>query len=358
MLDDLIRYYVVVLNFTLVKMCVLVAASYVRPPVEIINALFEVGRAIWKFSTIMPRIPIWAMPSKDNSTPFLVACSTGTSFEGIRRYLAEIDHYIEQQWVSPYARMLVLHPDNQGTTPLRGWSSFHNRKWIYFPNANLTDYIDVATRMLWHATRSVYPEYPITKEMILLRSTQIASQFPESLIHLLFADDDNEILAMSRDFKRRMPLHNAIDAQEATPGLFYDLICYGAKETVTAESLLTYECNHCHERNRICMIELLLTWYPNAARENYPSGGQTPLCRALSRGDHWHTPHSERGVIQMLCDSAPDKLEEIDSETGLYPFMLAATIHGECSSETDVVDTIYQLLRHHPQPIIDSLQQN
>lgn len=324
-----------------------------RPPVEIINALFEVGRTVWKFSTTIPEIPIWAIPSKDNSTPFLVACSTGTSFAGLRRYLAEIDHYIEQKWVSPYARMLVLHPDNQGTTPLRGWNSFHNGKWIYFPNTDLTDYTDVATRMLWLATRNVYPEYPITKEMLLWRCAKIASQIPESLLDLLLADGDQETLAKSRDFNGRLPLHNAIDADEAAPSLFYDLIRLNEAETATG----SYRCNHSHERTRF--IELLLSWYPHAARENYPSNhGQTPLYRALSRGDCWHTHHSEKGVIQMLCECAPDKLEEKDNETGLYPFMLAATIPRNSGSETDAVDTIYQLLRRHPQPIIDCLSNN
>lgn len=52
------------------------AASYVKPPVEVIDALFRLGRSLWEHgsgSSYNVQCPIWETQSKDGSTPFLVS---------------------------------------------------------------------------------------------------------------------------------------------------------------------------------------------------------------------------------------------------------------------------------------------
>ena len=53
------------------------ASSYVKPPVEVIDALFRLGRSLWEHGSGLSynvQCPIWESQSKDGSTPFLVSC--------------------------------------------------------------------------------------------------------------------------------------------------------------------------------------------------------------------------------------------------------------------------------------------
>jgi hypothetical protein len=297
-------------------------------------------------------MPIWAMTTNDNSTPFLVAASTGTDVDGLRRYLDEIDYYIERNWAPSSFRMVVLQPDNQGTTPFMGWMAFHHGYFSHIKIMGgsrdpLTSYVGIAKQMLWFATMHVYPDYPTTKEMLLQRCTLIARQLPEELFQLLLFQDEDAI-AMSRDEMNRLPLHNAIDAVSVSSRPFNNLIQRNDSKDTTPPMRF-----YNHERNRMSMIENLLHWYPNAARVHFTDSGRSPLCQALAHGDHWHITKDKTtycaGVIKILCEQAPDKLEERDVVTGLYPFMLAATD----SNGTGVVETVYELLKRCPQPIID-----
>ncbi|KAL7470010.1 hypothetical protein ACHAXS_010259 [Conticribra weissflogii] len=126
------------------------AASYVKPPVEVVVALFAVGRVLvkWKliaavrfaknspfFKSLYSLMePLWAIPSKDGSTSFLVACCTGASTAVLQRYLDEVEYYIAQKWVADpvKARLLVLQRDDSKllcNSPIKGWMDFHHR-WI------------------------------------------------------------------------------------------------------------------------------------------------------------------------------------------------------------------------------------
>lgn len=52
--------------------CSLHAANFVKPPLNVIEALFRVGRALWEHgSHFRGETPIWASLCKDGSTPFL-----------------------------------------------------------------------------------------------------------------------------------------------------------------------------------------------------------------------------------------------------------------------------------------------
>lgn len=98
---------------------------------------------------------------------------------------------------------------------------------------------------------------------------------------------------------------------------------------------------------------------------------QTPLCCAVSNGLWWDTSCKDkiiRGPIASLCESAPEIVQQKDVKTGLYPFMLAASIvdtgvlkeegaciqHGQSKSDKNTfgnrrLSTIYGLLRMSPQ---------
>ncbi|KAL7474884.1 hypothetical protein ACHAW6_000830 [Cyclotella cf. meneghiniana] len=283
------------------------AASYVQPPLHAVEALFRAGREIRKHDkTDGARLPLWAMPSKDDSTPFLVACSTGATVSVLQCYLDEVEYYIEQNWVDPsYARMLVLRPDNLGATPLMGWISFH-RGWI-------------------------------------------------AHLELASSDASPHICAATRDDTGRLPLHNAIQAIE----IHSTLLKFTDERNGTYDSSSTFigRPSNNLDINRNEVIEALLRWYPKAAGEPFPNG-RSPLCEAIARGGYWHSIEDPRtdldasGLIEMLCKYAPDKSLERDTVTRLFPFMLAATIVPSLDNkQTEALDTIYHLLRNDPQPV-------
>jgi hypothetical protein len=74
---------------------------------------------------------------------------------------------------------------------------------------------------------------------------------------------------------------------------------------------------------------------------------QPPLHRAILAGKGWS------GGIQSLCDGDANVPTEADTGTGLYPFMMAATVAhdatGALLSEELIIGTIFELLRRAPE---------
>ena len=338
------------------------AASYVNPPLHVIQAIFRAARVIWKYSINQPNIPIWSIPATDNSTPFLVACSTGAATDVLQCYLDEVEYYIDQNWTDCSARLLVLKPDDQGTNPLMGWASFH-RGWMERTPAarsrgpkQLHNYLELATRMVWFATMQTYPDQPSSDQLIIQRCAFVASQCPVFLMQWLINPhgdgaetrvSESECAISIRDERNKLPLHYAI---ESPASLVFGGECNSNNVRTTQ--------NHNLEMNRNQMIETLLNWFPKGAGEHFPNG-RTSLCEAIARGGHWHAStevklkgYTSNGVIKLLYEHAPDKLLERDATTGLYPFMLAA-ISSTDNKDTGAIDTIYNLLRRDPQPIVD-----
>jgi ankyrin repeat protein len=92
------------------------------------------------------------------------------------------------------------------------------------------------------------------------------------------------------------------------------------------------------------VIDILLCGEPKAAGERDPNG-QLPLHVAIMRGKTL-----DEGV-QALVEAFPDALTTPDSQTNLYPFMLAASVgrgRGDCG-------TIYALLRAAPELVLLAL---
>jgi len=104
------------------------------------------------------------------------------------------------------------------------------------------------------------------------------------------------------------------------------------------------------EQKQPTVIEILLEAGAKANNGNPEmKRGRLPLHSAIVSGKRWNEG------LKILRNAYPDSLVKIDKETGLYPFMLAATagvaaLQGEITTEGRVSDlnTIFQILRSRP----------
>jgi len=133
-----------------------------------------------------------------------------------------------------------------------------------------------------------------------------------------------------------------------------------------------YQCHSSLAHNRSDIIRIILEAYPDAAKKAMPGGdGRTPLCAAITSGLEWHLGdvngtnednEKYRGPLWNIWKYSPESHCSRDIVTGLYPFMLAASnscklFHSnvdqkyEISMQQHSTDTIYSLLRLHPQLI-------
>eukprot|EP00539_Tryblionella_compressa_P014583 CAMPEP_0178832524 /NCGR_PEP_ID=MMETSP0746-20121128/10036_1 /TAXON_ID=913974 /ORGANISM="Nitzschia punctata, Strain CCMP561" /LENGTH=179 /DNA_ID=CAMNT_0020494831 /DNA_START=24 /DNA_END=563 /DNA_ORIENTATION=+ len=128
---------------------------------------------------------------------------------------------------------------------------------------------------------------------------------------------------------------------------------------------------------RTVFIKTLLDCHPASASVKFVNG-RSVLCEAISSGLHWHVAFcdnqaagaiiytaegatasvdqdSTTGPLQYIWKSHPEAMCQKDSQTGLYPFMLAASMTSNHSSKREMehdieqLDTIYGMLRVHPQ---------
>lgn len=132
--------------------------------------------------------------------------------------------------------------------------------------------------------------------------------------------------------------------------------------------------------NQATVVHYLLKIFPDAAREKMKSLAkakieklemkywESPLCHAVLNGLWWdgfcsrEKPHGDviiYGPVRSLWEAAPETADQKGSKTGLYPFMLAATIveSGNLNEISDAdratldirrLSTIYGLLRMSP----------
>ena len=108
-----------------------------------------------------------------------------------------------------------------------------------------------------------------------------------------------------------------------------------AAETVCPRDHAMFYNNPKLEKNRVQIITKILRWHPQAATAPF-FNGRTPLIQAIAHGGTWHqmgyhngvsdSDNDDLGVLQLLWGYAPEQTLEIDPVSGLYPFMLAATI--------------------------------
>ena len=159
---------------------------------------------------------------------------------------------------------------------------------------------------------------------------------------------------------------------------------------------------------RTLWIRLLLDLYPSGFSYNIPYTNRSVFCQAVASGLPWHIPNltinvyegwasfdnsdatttttsssssssfedtleiadclfareRREGPLAILWKQNPDILSQPDVVTGLFPFLLAATTAFQDTTVEDfhgyheaiVVDTIYSLLRLHPQLMGDLIR--
>lgn len=296
------------------------SASFCKPPVDMIVALFRLARALRRFSlrvidcsfnstdkninsdnvdsdnTIYnaTNLIIWAATCKDGSTPFLVASSTGASTEVIHCYLDEIQYYIDNDWsnesnLKQWARKTVIRPDSSGNTPLMGWMAYHD-VWIkrqLDPSSRnirelprLTDYWELTKRMLQFVTKNDlvdtdHSDQQQTTCMLVQQCASISLYCPISLLEWVVSPHRQGIVDTSSQavawtpadvcvatpdrITGKLPFHVAMEARPFS----FDLT------SVREDQLKHTADNPRLEKNRIQMIKKLLAWYPDAATVSF-----------------------------------------------------------------------------------------
>ncbi|CAJ1967574.1 unnamed protein product [Cylindrotheca closterium] len=86
-----------------------------------------------------------------------------------------------------------------------------------------------------------------------------------------------------------------------------------------------------------------------------PKTGQLPLMRAIEAGFSWQCTAdtaTNDGILKQLWAAYPEALEEQDSQSGLYPALLAATTTTTTTksddNHADQVENIFSMLRLNP----------
>jgi hypothetical protein len=268
-----------------------------------------------------------------------------------------------------------------------------------------SEYWDFACRALVIAatTRVRTRHPPHSTHALVHRCAAIAGHCPVSLLEWIVAppprgagDDDDDAgacfpgnaCAATADDLGRLPLHRALEAtfdeDAMLDGCDFDDCAEDDSETITmspirpaeaeadasasvpiAETVRRREAgaalygNPRLQRNRARIVETLLKWHPRAAAIPFPDG-RSPLVRAIATGGSWHCAdfyNGNVGLLQLLWAHSPEQSLEIDPLSGLYPFMLAATVPvGRHSrNEYEVVENVYNLLRKDPQLVSRSL---
>jgi hypothetical protein len=299
----------------------------------------------------------------------------------------------------------VIMSDDQNTSPLSGWMSFHEHSMArrkepslsVGPGVVVDDYWNFACRALAFATPHIRSNSPHLAPVLVHRCASIADHCPVSLLEWIVAnprgsrgdddiDDDGwfhgDACAATADVLGRLPLHRAIeydanrfnsqtfeadvmlddggdyDVETEVESEVIDATTAGAESAVIALVAETVRVRRTSrtamngyprpQKYRSRIVKTLLKWHPRAARIHFPDG-RSPLVYAIANGGSWHTAdfyHGNMGLLQLLWTHAPEQSLETDPLTGLYPFMLAATVSD---GWVEVVNNVYTLLRKDPQ---------
>lgn len=306
-------------------------ACFHSAPTRVIIVLLEAAGAA------DPPIQMTSFLTGDNSTPLLIACATRAAPDTIHTLL------------NPPSPQLVrggLHagyPDDQGSTPLSElWTLYKKRmnrplspKALVTTEAQLWTNADAILKAAWNAKPETRGEQ---SKSVLHSVANMAESCPVELSDRLLERYGE--YASTRDERGMLPLDIAISGQSL----------------------------HMHQKLKeqgSYLIFKLLTLYPEAARTLLPgrNNPRTTFCRAIASGLDWHVVSSDgnnEGPLMRLWQCAPEALPSRDMVTGLYPFLLAATVetrrgHDNTNDDTAKVNNVYNILRLYPQAIQDML---
>ncbi len=319
------------------------------------------------------------------------------------------------KWSHPrHSRTIVVRPDDQGTSPLTGWRGIVGASSSSSSSSSkcpLSDCWDFACRALAFATTNIKPLSPHATPVLVHRCAAVAAHCPVSLLEWIVAyprgggagdDDDSDAgrwfpgnaCAATADDLGRLPLHRALETVEASSSAAFEEDvarddgddCFGVEDESEAipakvapppaedDASATVEIVRPRaagassygdprlQRTRARIVDTLLRWHPGAAAMPFPDG-RSPLVHAVACGGSWHTSdfyNGNVGLLQLLWTHSPEQSLEVDPVSGLYPFMLAATVpvgwHNRNAHE--VVENVYNLLRKDPQLVSGALLAN
>lgn len=178
----------------------------------------------------------------------------------------------------------------------------------------------------------------------------LTAAFPEQLAE---HDEDGNLpmhVAASSSVEEVWNYNHAVDQLTEHEKNFYDSLSRCPKSTI--EILLEAQPDAAELRNRDGRLPFQLAMESNKAWGDgtdalfkaFPrasqirdSNGKLPIQLAIEKGWAWNDG------ISVICEAFPHAVNVKDNETGLYPFMLAASIAEPSLS------TIYSLLRKIPE---------
>ena len=346
-----------------------------RPPLPIIVSMLEAA-------SLAPSGPIniHLIENQTKSTPLVIACSNGaclqviqlllfpppsglmeagvhalssddhgeTAFSGLLEYYEKMMRMIEGTKSSS-----LDHDDAK--VPLKTTSIQETSTPEYF-HSWLLDSVESIIRAFWSSTgeSDLLSEETCCDSLFLSLvhgAASVCEFLPLRLTDLLLQQDSTVLTATNR-MATLSPLHLAV---------LTDASRLGAR--------ISRHRKHVVQRKHF--IEALLKVDPSAARKQFPGSSQrTPFCQAVASGLPWHiTPEkmrdkgNEKGPLQSLLKSAPEAMYGRDKVTGLPPTLLAATVAFKQDpisvtepSDASHLDTVYSLLRLHPQVIQESME--
>jgi hypothetical protein len=346
-----------------------------KPPPSVI-------KAVLKAASRAPGRPlqVHTKVNEKGSTPLVVACKAGACRQAIHSLL-----HPPKGLLSGGAAVVIS--DSQGNTPFSGLVNRYNmiRKIPAYRKeclpleevkdleleaialekpedfSGILDTPMVLPDSMCEKMRSEYEVFPVFWNNV------------EELIQAAWSDTTHEETLHLRQQENASPLHAAAYVADGLPKKLTDLIfrLYSdkyLKESATLPLHLAVcrksECGRLSQQTteevlqrQAYFIEKLLELDPAAADTVIPGTTRSTFWQAIVSGIHWNLSlhdQGRRGPLQSLFQYCPNVVQESDTQTGLYPFMLAAVSAEADVNEEDArceLDTIFNLLRLNPQSI-------
>lgn len=354
------------------------AACYNKPPLRVVTSIL--------LCASLASLNVHLVLTKDGSTPLNIACGTGASTDVLRVLLTPPRPLQD-------GGLAVTIADTTGSTPLTELITFYNlqRRGPWFQQA-----------------------LPLHKVVFFTKTTPNTISLPRSPTHMKHSDNNHVGQAQNKSTEElyeqlqlRVTLllraawsaiskktssigkwtsyvHAMALFAEACPLELTELLVRSFPEMTKAptetgflplhlaiRSTVRVRYNnkgHQHlQRNSLAarrsfVIQQLVEAFPESGKSRFParknlscSQGRNLLCQAIASGLKWHTvgPEDEEGPLQCLALQNPTSIVSFDEETGLYPFLLAATTYRpESNQGVATLDSIYSLLRSEPSVLI------
>ena len=353
---------------------VLHQACFSKPPVDVVEMLLQIGR-----HTSPPVLHLASIQSRDGSTALLVASATGAE-TGVLQALVTppqplstttTTHKVEEDAALTRHSWLTLIPDNQGSTPLSELcNQYHlSRKYMkpispklsnISSSQEITNYQQLhlffeKVQSILHASNHLtscwkkqeQDEDPFFMIYTLASISHTCPTELSALVCRLYPQS----LSQRHKQTRQLPLHRALSTS-LFPYLDNGILLYPAqcsKFQYQQTKLIRFYIDTYPDAVRKA-IPITESWETNGRNMNYNQkphdsslnhhhNWRSPFCHAIAAGLTWNNyytfadcfvkmRHDEKdaSALRCLAHVAPEALECRDTITGLYPFMLAATI--------------------------------